>query len=617
MRCRACVRLVLAAVSEDTAARYFVEQARPQYARPVFFHCDNRCPERSAGLAQTRHGAGGNTAFSRGFRFAVRCAYPHDFRQKIRPVVFQRYAWASLIAGSGDRHQVQEGVITLQILGFDPTASGPKWVAQRGHDGTPAADDSYHRSGRGVLESRGNDTGLNVTGLLVESPHYFPDPDRFDRPPVHRRARREALVLNPQPDLGEPRLPGVHANQRVHAGHRDGAVRLNVVPPEFLQVRQSADPREGGRPDDPVAHTFPRHRLTDLRDEFAAVRDGADWPSEQRSDAGQDVGLTRPGRQGVQDVQPSARPELQDRVDCRLLIFSCGVHVDLLVIRAYDTFLSHLFFEEHPVTITITMTFETAEDAAQAMGRLAVQEDFVVSQTVVADDPVASSALEAARVNQDWADSAPLRSADPPTDGNDALFDALFGAGIVVSNLTAEEAGRSHAAIEAALSGPPAQPAEAAVPATGNPENLARRTIKMVGVDEAGSFPVLPAPPATALDANGLPWDARLHAGTKTKNADGTWRALRKPAAPRADVEADLLAGLAARPAAVPPPPGTETFAQYMARIGAMFATNPEKAMVAMSAALAPCGLTHVGQLAGRADLIPEVDARFQAGVTS
>src|SRR6186713_168224 len=46
--------------------------------------------------------------------------------------------------------------------------------------------------------------------------------------------------------------------------------------------------------------------------------------------------------------------------------------------------------------------------------------------------------------------------------------------------------------------------------------------------------PVPPAPPAPAapagptnpveLDKNGLPWDERIHAGTKAKNADGSWR---------------------------------------------------------------------------------------------
>ena len=32
-----------------------------------------------------------------------------------------------------------------------------------------------------------------------------------------------------------------------------------------------------------------------------------------------------------------------------------------------------------------------------------------------------------------------------------------------------------------------------------------------------------PAEPAIELDKNGIPWDERIHAGTKRKNADGTW----------------------------------------------------------------------------------------------
>lgn len=42
----------------------------------------------------------------------------------------------------------------------------------------------------------------------------------------------------------------------------------------------------------------------------------------------------------------------------------------------------------------------------------------------------------------------------------------------------------------------------------------------------APSAPAAPASPAGVvdLDKNGLPWDERIHAGTKAKNADGSWR---------------------------------------------------------------------------------------------
>lgn len=45
----------------------------------------------------------------------------------------------------------------------------------------------------------------------------------------------------------------------------------------------------------------------------------------------------------------------------------------------------------------------------------------------------------------------------------------------------------------------------------------------------APSAPVAASTPANGveLDKNGLPWDARIHGSTKTKNSDGTWRAKR------------------------------------------------------------------------------------------
>lgn len=67
--------------------------------------------------------------------------------------------------------------------------------------------------------------------------------------------------------------------------------------------------------------------------------------------------------------------------------------------------------------------------------------------------------------------------------------------------------------------------------------------------DDTG--PVNTAAPAT--DANGLPWDARIHAKTKGQNEDKTWRKKRNvDAALVAAVEAELRG--AAAPAPVPAP---------------------------------------------------------------
>lgn len=72
---------------------------------------------------------------------------------------------------------------------------------------------------------------------------------------------------------------------------------------------------------------------------------------------------------------------------------------------------------------------------------------------------------------------------------------------------------------------------------------------------------------ATTLDKNGLPWDSRIHAKTKTTNKDGTWKYAvgvdREVLVPQ--VEAELRAAYGqpeqttTPPAAVTPPPAAPT----------------------------------------------------------
>ena len=58
------------------------------------------------------------------------------------------------------------------------------------------------------------------------------------------------------------------------------------------------------------------------------------------------------------------------------------------------------------------------------------------------------------------------------------------------------------------------------------------------------------------IDTHGLPWDARIHASTKRKNADGSWTAKRGvDQAVAASVEAELRALMSAAPAPAAPAP--------------------------------------------------------------
>jgi hypothetical protein len=71
--------------------------------------------------------------------------------------------------------------------------------------------------------------------------------------------------------------------------------------------------------------------------------------------------------------------------------------------------------------------------------------------------------------------------------------------------------------------------------------------------EEAFAVGELPMP-VTTLDRNGLPWDERIHASSRAKTADGSWRAKRNvDPALVTKVEAELKA-LMALPAAPPAP---------------------------------------------------------------
>lgn len=159
--------------------------------------------------------------------------------------------------------------------------------------------------------------------------------------------------------------------------------------------------------------------------------------------------------------------------------------------------------------------------------------------------------------------------------------------------------------------------------------------------------PVAP-PPGVDVDNSGLPWDARIHASTKVKNADGSWRNKRgvDPAL-ITTVTAELrqvMAATGAPAVAAPPPPAeaapiTDPAAAFAAPPPPVAAPAPPVAEAA-PAATAPMaefprimkivtekqaaglvttelvrniavqlGLTGVADLAKRPDLIPAFEA--------
>lgn len=154
------------------------------------------------------------------------------------------------------------------------------------------------------------------------------------------------------------------------------------------------------------------------------------------------------------------------------------------------------------------------------------------------------------------------------------------------------------------------------------------------------------APPADVsaavgdLDVHGLPWDARIHASTKAKNADGSWR-YRKGVADtqKSKVEKELRAALAANPApssptpalpvALPATPGlpaapalptvNPAYTAFVEFIAARTAPAPGARLTPewVQQALTTYGVENgqMQNLAHRVDLIPQITAAIKTAL--
>lgn len=189
-------------------------------------------------------------------------------------------------------------------------------------------------------------------------------------------------------------------------------------------------------------------------------------------------------------------------------------------------------------------------------------------------------------------------------------------------------------------------------------------------VAPTGAVPIPPAPPSGVAsatppapaaspadrDVNGLPWDGRIHASTKVRNADGSWRAkravhpetvriveaeLRQNAAapapgvtvtqapiqdvptPPAPVDTTGAPPPPAAPTPPPPPPpapatlsGPQLFARYMERVTAAqtggLVTTADVASIATG-----LGLVGTAGLLQRPDLVPQAEASLDALLAS
>ena len=139
--------------------------------------------------------------------------------------------------------------------------------------------------------------------------------------------------------------------------------------------------------------------------------------------------------------------------------------------------------------------------------------------------------------------------------------------------------------------------------------------------------------PGVELDADGLPWDARIHSESRSKVVAGTWKYKRgvdprlveevetelravmgvpAPAAPVAPVPLPPAVAPAA-PAPVPDVvPGGPTFPSLMLKISKAVADG-RTTQVAVIETVKACGLPSLPALATRPDLVATVDAAIDA----
>jgi hypothetical protein len=160
----------------------------------------------------------------------------------------------------------------------------------------------------------------------------------------------------------------------------------------------------------------------------------------------------------------------------------------------------------------------------------------------------------------------------------------------------------------------------------------------------AHATPATPAvaPTGVTLDTAGLPWDARIHTGSRAMNADGSWRRKRGvDEATIATVEGELKALMSvpvepasnvlpftpapppppAEPVAVavpapPPPPPTDPFIGLIERISSLVGAKAIT-MEQAQAAIVTAGGVSLPLMVSRPDLIPQVLSAINALVTA
>ena len=124
--------------------------------------------------------------------------------------------------------------------------------------------------------------------------------------------------------------------------------------------------------------------------------------------------------------------------------------------------------------------------------------------------------------------------------------------------------------------------------------------------------------PSVSLDSQGLPWDFRIHARTKTKNKDGSWKRLRSVSNKTIDrVESELKVVQQIPPIIIVPSPTQDIpapandFAAIMTMITTAM-TNKTLVRPDIMKVLNSYGIPSIPIIATRPDLIPAIMLSLQ-----
>lgn len=180
---------------------------------------------------------------------------------------------------------------------------------------------------------------------------------------------------------------------------------------------------------------------------------------------------------------------------------------------------------------------------------------------------------------------------------------AVFGGGAAVPAPLAASIPQTAAV---ATSAPPAPATTAPITTTLGPASLGAGAAS-VGVE---------------LDKHGLPWDGRIHAGTKRKNADGSWTA-KRGVDPElvATVEAELRQVMGAAPAPVAAVPAAPAVADPAAVFGGAAPGVPPAPAIPTAPPVAPLAPAATVAPSASADpttfeqLMPRITAAVIAGI--